>query len=148
MFYRTKDNRMYDCGNYKYKPDCYELKGVTMEEYNEDPLKYIVDKFGYLVTNPDYDEEKKKQEEERVASLTCTKRVLALALQQLGVSYTKLKELIATNEQAQLEWDLCVELNRSNPLLDIFAKQLGIDKDTLDNIFIKANEPNASLEDV
>lgn len=148
MFYRTKDNRMYDCGNYKYKPDCYELEGVTMEEYNEDTLRYIVDKFGYLIPNPDYDEEKKKQEEERVASLTCTKRVLALALQQLGIGYTQLKELIATNEQAQLEWDLCVELQRSNPLLDIFGKQLGLSKDTIDNIFIKANEPNASLEDV
>lgn len=148
MFYRTKDNRMYDCGNYKYKPDCFELEGVTMEEYNEDTLKYIVDKFGYLIPNPDYDEEKKKQEEERVASLTCTKRVLALALQQLGIGYTQLKELIATNEQAQLEWDLCVELQRSNPLLDIFGKQLGLSKETIDNIFIKANEPNASLEDV
>ena len=148
MFYRTKDNRMYDCGNYKYKPDCFELEGVTMEEYNEDTLKYIVDKFGYLIPNPDYDEEKKKQEEEMVAGLTCTKRVLALALQQLGIGYTQLKELIATNEQAQLEWDLCVELQRSNPLLDIFGKQLGLSKETIDNIFIKANEPNASLEDV
>ena len=148
MFYRTKDDRMYDCGNYKYKPDCYELENVTMEEYNEDPLKYIVNKQGLLVLNPNYNEEKKKQEEDRVASLTCTKRVLALALQQLGVSYTKLKELIATNEQAQLEWDLCVELQRSNPLLDIFAEQLGVSKETLDNIFIKANKPNASLEDM
>ena len=139
MFYRTKDDRMYDCGYYKYKPDCYELENITTEEYNKDTLKYIVDKLGYLVPNPNYEEQKKKQEEERISRLTCTKRVLALALQQLGISYARLKELIATNEQAQLEWDLCVELERSNPLLDILGAQLGLTPTTIDKIFKYAN---------
>ena len=60
-------------------------------------------------------------------------------LQELGISYTQLKELIATNEQAQLEWDLCVELERKNPLLDIMALQLNITPAQLDGLFRYAN---------
>ena len=60
-------------------------------------------------------------------------------LQELGISYTQLKELIATNEQAQLEWDLCVELERQNPLLDVMALQLGVTSEQLDGLFKYAN---------
>ena len=60
-------------------------------------------------------------------------------LQELGITYTMLKQLIATNEQAQLEWDLCVELQRSNPLLDVMAMQLGITSEQLDGLFRYAN---------
>ena len=60
-------------------------------------------------------------------------------LQELGITYTMLKELIATNEQAQLEWDLCVELERKNPLLDVMALQLGITAEQLDGLFKYAN---------
>ena len=85
------------------------------------------------------EEELAQQEKERIAKLTCTKRVFALMLQELGITYTMLKELIATNEQAQLEWDLCVELQRSNPLLDVMAMQLGITSEQLDGLFMYAN---------
>lgn len=85
------------------------------------------------------EEEKDLEERERIAKLTCTKRVFALMLQELGISYTMLKELIATNEQAQLEWDLCIELERANPLLDIMALQLGITSEQLDGLFRYAN---------
>lgn len=85
------------------------------------------------------DEEKEQEEKERIAKLKLTKRVFALALQEYGITYTALKELIATNEQAQLEWDLCVELERKNPLLDIMALQLGVTSEHLDYIFRKAN---------
>lgn len=85
------------------------------------------------------EEEKQEQERERIGNLQVTKRVFALALQQLGISYSQLKELIASNEQAQLEWDLCVELQRKNPLLDVMAAQLGVTSDQLDYIFRKAN---------
>lgn len=83
--------------------------------------------------------EQEQKEREHIGNLKCTKRVFALMLQELGVSYTQLKELIATNEQAQLEWDLCVELERKNPLLDIMALQLDITPVQLDNLFRYAN---------
>ena len=96
--------------------------------------------------NPNYEAEQEAKEKERIGNLTCTKRVFALMLQEMGISYASLKELIATNEQAQLEWDLCVELNRNNPLLDIMALQLGITPIQLDGLFKYANG-EITLED-
>ena len=92
-----------------------------------------------LVDKTPTPEEQEQAEKERIASLTCTKRVFALMLQELGITYTQLKELIATNEQAQLEWDLCVELERKNPLLDVMALQLGVTSEQLDGLFRYAN---------
>lgn len=93
-------------------------------------------------------EEIAERERIRVLGLKCTKRVFALILQEMGVSYTQLKELIASNERAQLEWDLCVELERSNPLLNIMAAELGFDSTTVDNIFKYANGENVTLQTV
>ena len=84
-------------------------------------------------------EEIEEQERQRINNLTMTKRVFALALQKIGISYTQLKELIATSEQAQLEWDLCERLQRGNPLLDLMAGQLGVTPEQLDEMFILAN---------
>ena len=110
---------------------------VSKEIYN-DIEKYIY-KNGELVLNPNYEAEQEQKEKERIAKLTCTKRVFALMLQEVGISYTMLKQLIATNEQAQLEWDLCIELERGNPLLDVMAMQLGITAEQLDGLFRYAN---------
>ena len=93
----------------------------------------------YPIVDVDYEAKQAQKEAERVANLTCTKRVFALMLQELGITYTMLKQLIATNEKAQLEWDLCVELQRSNPLLDVMALQLGVTAEQLDGLFRYAN---------
>jgi hypothetical protein len=95
--------------------------------------------FTDITDTEEYKKKKEQEEKERISHLKCTKRVLALILQQMGVSYAQLKNLIATNEQAQLEWELCVELERSNPLLDIMGKQLGITPEQLDIMFKYAN---------
>lgn len=94
---------------------------------------------GQPIINPNYETELAQKEAERIGKLTCTKRNFALMLQKLGVSYSQLKEIIATNEQAQLEWDLCVELERSNPLLDTMAAELNITPETLDKMFKYVN---------
>ena len=85
------------------------------------------------------DKEKAEAEKERIGRLKVTKRVFAIALQQLGITYSQLKALIATNEQAEMEWDLCVELERKNPLLDTMAAQLDVSPAMLDYIFRRAN---------
>lgn len=114
------------------------LNIVVDEEVYNNIEKYIyLD--GEIILDPDYEEKEKQKERERIGNLTCTKRVFALMLQELGITYAQLKELIATNEQAQLEWDLCVELERKNPLLDIMASQLGVTSEQLDNLFKYAN---------
>ena len=118
-------------------------KGLRIEE--TDLAMYALEAWELLesdevIDNTEAWEAKQElKERERIGNLKCTKRVFALMLQELGVSYTQLKELIATNEQAQLEWDLCVELERKNPLLDIMALQLDITPVQLDNLFRYAN---------
>ena len=94
---------------------------------------------GQIITNPNYEKELLEKETERISKLTCTKRNFALMLQKLGISYTQLKELISGNDQALMEWDLCVELERSNPLLDKMAAELDIMPETLDKMFKYAN---------
>lgn len=127
----------------------YEIKEYTTSETKQEEIEnpetgeielieYIetinhIEAWGYT------EEELELQENMRISKLTCTKRVFALMLQELGITYTMLKQLIATNEQAQLEWDLCVELQRSNPLLDVMALQLGVTSEQLDGLFKYAN---------
>ena len=112
---------------------------ITEEIFNNfDDYKYdngeIVEK-----SEEEKKQEKEQKRQEHIKSLQCTKRVFALMLQELGISYSQLKELINSNEQAQLEWELCVELLRSNPMLDLMAGQLGITSEQLDNLFLYAN---------
>lgn len=117
--------------------DFYQSIGMTplnVQQSDIDNAWYLAEKCPMKT-----DEQKELEEKERIAKLTCTKRVFALMLQELGITYTMLKQLIATNEQAQLEWDLCVELERKNPLLDVMALQLGITSEQLDDLFRYAN---------
>ena len=102
--------------------------------YEIKETKTALEAWGYT------EEEVQEKEKETISMLKLTKRVFALALQKLGITYTQLKELISTNERAQLEWDLCVELERSNPLLDELAGKVGITAEQLDTIFIEANK--------
>ncbi len=119
-------------------------KGLRIEETDE--ALYALEAWegvneqGEVISNKEaWEAEQVQKERERINKLTCTKRVFALMLQELGITYAMLKQLIATNEQAQLEWDLCVELERKNPLLDVMALQLGITSEQLDDLFRYAN---------
>lgn len=123
--------------------ECVNIE-VTQDVYDNAERYIYLD--GEIVLDPDYEAKQAQKEAERIAKLTCTKRVFALMLQEMGISYTTLKQLIATNEQAQLEWDLCVELERGNPLLDIMALQLGVTSERLDALFKYANG-EITLED-
>lgn len=101
-------------------------------EEDEDEIREII----HILTP----EEIVEKEHQRVLQLKCTKRVFAIILDHMGVSYDQLRELIATDSRAQLEWDLCVELERKNTLLDVMAERLGFSSDTLDKIFKAAND--------
>lgn len=116
-----------------YKSIGMELMDVKQSDI--DGAWYLTDKCQMKT-----EEQKELEEKERVGNLKCTKRVFALMLQELGVDYlTVLLPLIESNSQAKLEWDLCVELERKNPLLDVMAGQLGITPDQLDGLFKYAN---------
>lgn len=122
-----------------YTEQPLDLEFYNLEKVEETELEYVLDGEEYVLKDKAWEEKQAQAEKERIAMLTCTKRVFALMLQELGISYTMLKQLIATNEQAQLEWDLCVELERKNPLLDVMALQLGITSEQLDGLFMYAN---------
>ncbi len=100
----------------------------------------------YPVMDPNYEEKESKKEKDRIGDLKITKRVFALYLKEFGISYSQLKELISTNEQAQMEWDLCVELQRQNPLLDLMGAELNVTPKQIDYIFRKANGEDISEE--
>lgn len=128
-----------------------EIKAELNKPYTEEErLNFIVEnnhKNGYEIRETQTElqawgytqEEIKQLEREKINNLTCTKRVFALALQNLGINYSQLKEIISTNEQAQLEWDLCEKLERSNPLINLMGEQYGLTSEDIDAIFIKAN---------
>ena len=137
MFYRIKENRLYDYADYEYAEDCLETDIITQAELDAHPNKVIV-KGGVLVLNPNY--EKEEEEKERVSHLKCTKRVFVLMLEQLGLDYfLQIEPKILENRQAKLEWELCVELERSNPLLDSIGAELGITPKQIDDLFKYAN---------
>ena len=137
MYYTIKDNVMYQAKDSNALKDYLTEIKVLPSDYEAG--KYIVVD-NKLVINENYEQEQAQKEKERIAKLTCTKRVFALMLQELGIDYlTMLKPLIESNAQAQLEWDLCVELERGNPLLDIMAGQLGVTPEQLDGLFKHAN---------
>lgn len=120
-----------------------ENQDKNVKEYGLNYYKYYN---GDIVYNENYEKEKEQERRDYIDSLHCTKRVFALALKEFGITYSKLKELIATSEDAQLEWDLCVELQRSNPLLNTFGEILGITPEQIDLIFLFANGDVDSLE--
>lgn len=122
-----------------YTEQPLQAEFYNLDKVEETDLEYILDGEEYVLKDEAWEEKQALIEQERIGNLKCTKRVFALMLQELGISYTQLKELIATNEQAQLEWDLCVELERKNPLLDIMALQLNITPAQLDGLFRYAN---------
>lgn len=117
-----------------------------IEKYLETVEDLVIANDGYYIcfdenkTNGEINENIEVYNHERAKNLTCTKRVFALMLKELGVKYSQLEELIATNEDAKLEWDLCVELLRNNPMLDLMAIQLGITSEQLDKLFLYAND--------
>lgn len=139
MWYRTKENKLYDYADYKYIDDCLETEIITADELKLYPNKIIIVD-NVIELNPNFDKEQKEKERQRIQSLTCTKRVLVLMLEELGLDYfEQIEPLINSNRQAKLEWELASELLRSNPLLDIIGSQLGISPEQIDLLFKYAN---------
>lgn len=100
----------------------------------------ITEVIAYDETQAQADAREAQEEAERVGNLQCTKRVFVLMLEQLGLDYfEQIEPAINANRQAKLEWELCVELQRKNPLLDQLAGQFGITSKQLDDLFKFSN---------
>ena len=97
--------------------------------------KLIFDKNDNLVENPKYEEEKELEEKKRVAMLRMTPRDFLLAITQMGVDFAKIKELMASNPQVEIELNYCNYVYRGNALLDQLCGQFGITTAQLDELF-------------
>ena len=113
---------------------------------DSDRYKIVDHKVIDIIDTEEYKEIKRLKEKERVANLKCTKRVLVLMLEKIGKDYFKdILPLIEANRQAKLEWELCVELERKNPLLNIIGAKLDISPEQIDLLFKYANGEVSSL---
>lgn len=63
MYYRIKDNMLYDYADYKYAQDCIKTDIITKDELDADKSLVIVQD-GVLILNPDYDTEQATKREE------------------------------------------------------------------------------------
>lgn len=146
MWYRVLDNKIYDYADWKYLDECKCTDVITAQEYDLDKDKIVVTN-GEVHLNPEYQDILNKRERERISKLKCTKRVFVLMLEKMGLDYfEQIEPLINNNRQARLEWELCVELERSNDLLDILATELGVTSRQLDLLFQYANGEDVDLE--
>lgn len=81
------------------------------------------------------DEEKEREERERIAKLSMTKREMFLGLYQAkGITPDMLKAQI-TDPQALIEFEYANDYYRGNPLIDVIGTQLGFTTEQLDRFF-------------
>lgn len=136
MFYRVKENRIYDKADWKYDEECLETTLCTQEEFDkeENQGKFVL--VGETIAiSPDWLEIEKAREQERLQMLSMTKLDFVTELEKLGITYEQIKALINSSSEAQKQWELCERVYRFNPLLDEYSEQLGITTIQLDKIF-------------
>ena len=117
-------------------PDGYfVITEEQAEKVKQDPLYYIVEN-EKLIINPNYDEDKKAQEREKILRLSLTKREVFLALYAAkGITPEQVRGSI-TDTAALIEFDYATEYYRGNPLIDAIGSQLGYTTEDLDYLFI------------
>jgi hypothetical protein len=138
MYIQITDGKLTAWGSYPFNGYTKEVPNIDYVDFGNNPGKYIF-KNNDIVINPDWQAEQELKEKERIAMLNMTKLDFANCLSKAGVSYASLKEVIASNEAAQMQWDLCERVYRFNPLLDELAKGFGITPEQLDTMFKQAN---------
>ena len=117
----------------------YKSIGMTEQEIQQsdiDGCYYLADKCPMKT-----DEEKEQEEKKRVAMLKMTPRDFLLAITEMGVDFSKIKELMATNPQVEIELNYCNFVYRGNPLLDKLCGQFDITTAQLDELFKAKGTP-------
>ena len=67
LYYRIKNNKLYDYADYKYALDCLEIDIITQKELDKNPDKVIVQN-GELILNPNWgDIELEEAKEAKIA---------------------------------------------------------------------------------
>ena len=81
--------------------------------------------------------EKLEEEAKRIAMLKMTPLDFIKALEEVGVSYSKIKELCNTNEEVEKQLRFCNHVYRGNPLLDQLCGLFNVTTEQLDELFKK-----------
>lgn len=143
MFYRVKENELYDYADFKYAEDCLITDIITRKELDEHKNKCIVEDGG-LVLNPNYEKEEEDKEKERISKLSLTKREVFLALyKDKGLTPEVLRARI-TDPEALIEFDYAERYYRGNPLINQIGEMLGYSTEDLDYLFINGEFPSKS----
>lgn len=117
-------------------------KPYSQEEYINFVIQYnrklgcVIDfRENDIVALKETDEELAQREKERIAMLKMTPRDFLLAVVDMGVDYSKIKELMASNPQVEIELQYCNNVYRGNPLLDQLCGNFGVTAEQLDKLF-------------
>ena len=137
MYIQIYGNRIVACGDYPFEGYTKEVD-VDYNDYINNEGKYILSGWD-VILNPSYEKEQELKEKERIARLSMTKLDFANCLEKVGVTYEQLKELLASNREAQRQWELCERVYRFNPLLEELAGVFNITPEQLDTMFKQAN---------
>lgn len=131
---------------FAFKPDNFivAISNSLWSELSEDENSWdIIDcKFIDLRNTEEYKQIQERKEKERIARLSMTKLDFAKYIQNYGIAYSQLKNILNSDENVQMQWDLCERVYRFNPLLDELAKDFGITPEQLDAMFKLANGGN------
>lgn len=143
MFYRIKNNKLYDYADYQYAEDCLETDIITQNELDEDRNKIIILN-GKLKINPEYENIIKQQETERIGNLSMTRgdvfEALILAkgktkadLRVMIESYPNLTDLERTLYLNR--FDEALDFYRKHPAIDLIGGLLGITPEKMNRFF-------------
>ena len=111
------------------------LTECTEEEYLElQEGKKMWDN-GKIVVNPNYEEEQKQKEHERLNMLSMTKREMFLGLYQAKQITPDMLKAKISEPTALIEFEYANDYYRGNPLIDVIGIQLGFTTEQLDKFF-------------
>ena len=136
MFYIEKDNKIVLSDEDKQRLQntiafMPQYEGLEIKEVQEGYVIYNSE----LMTVEEMVEKEAQKERERLGSLKMTPRDFLLAITQMGVDFAKIKELMAANQQVEIELNYCNHVERGNALLDQLCGQFGITTTQLDELF-------------
>ena len=143
MFVQIENNKLMAWADVPFEGYNKEFPQMDYNEYKNNPNKYIFDGEGFVL-NPNYEEEQKQKEAERIALLSLTRGdVFRGLLMAKGVTRAQLRAMIETNKQltevekemALIDFDEALNFYRGNALIDTVGLALGITSEQLDKFF-------------
>lgn len=105
-----KDNIINGAGQCKVLNEDIVSLEITKEQYDavlEKGNNYYIYQDGELVVNPDYEQEEKRKEEERVAKLTMTALDFVTFLQLAGLTLEQINAYLEANLAVKMQLTYC-----------------------------------------